>query len=259
MNKTILYAVVFLGLAGLAAFVLMGRNSNTIGGSNSDFKLQNPEEVSRIFIGDRDNNSVNLTKQSDGTWLVNDKYTARQGAIDLLFETATKIGVRDVVADAAVPTVYKEFQEKGIFARFYDKKGKIVKAYQIGDKTGDGLGTNMMMEGAEQPFIVHIPIWEGHLTPRFMTNEKDWRDRAVFNIKPDDIESVSVEYQNQRLHSFSLTRNGSEFSIEPFYNTTPKINKPINQAAAQQYFTKFANIKAEAIKTGDFRAQVATN
>lgn len=252
MNKTILYAVVFLALAGLAAFVLMGRGSNTIGGSNSDFKLENPEKVERIFIGDRDNNTVNLTRQSNGTWLVNDKYEARQAAIDLLFETATKIGVRDIVADAAVPTVYREFQEKGVFVRFYDKKGKVIKAYQMGDKTSEGLGTNVMMEGAKQPFIVHVPIWEGFLTPRFMTAEKDWRDRAVFKMDPDNIESVSVEYQNQRMHSFTLTKKGSEFSIEPFYNTTPKINKPVNQAAAQQYFTKFADIKAEAIKTGDF-------
>lgn len=258
MNKTILYTTAFLVLAGIATFVLMRQNANTFGGKDYEFALKNSDNVYRVFIGDRDNNKVNLTKQTDGTWLVNDKYKARQGAIDLLFETATKLGIRDVIPEAALPSVYREFQEKGVWVRFYDEKGNIIKAYQIGDKTNDGLGTNIMMEGSEQPYIVHIPIWQGHITPRYMTLEKDWRDRAVFAIKPNAIESISVEYPNQRLHSFILTKKGGEFSIVPFYNTTPKITKPLNPAAAQQYFTKFATINAEAIKTDDFPMQTIT-
>jgi hypothetical protein len=248
MNKTILYTIIFIVLAVAVGLFIKSRTTNTFGGSENDFAIKDTNKIYRIFIGDRDENTAELTKQPDGTWQINGKYKARQDAIDLLLETANKIDVLYILPDAAKQNVYKELQEQGRLVRFYDKNGKKLKGYQVGDRAIDQQGTHVMMEGSEQPYVVHIPIWAGHLTPRYMIPEKDWRDRSVFEIPYDKIEMVSVEYPSQRIHSFILTQKSGDFSIAPFYETTTKINTPINKAAAQQYVTKFKKLVAEAIK-----------
>ena len=58
----------------------------------------------------------------------------------------------------------ENFEERGRLVRFFDKNGNKIKGYQVGDIAGDSQGTHAMMEGFEQPYVVHIPIWEGHLT-----------------------------------------------------------------------------------------------
>lgn len=248
MNKTILYAIIFVVLAVAVGLFVKGQSGNTFGNSENDFAIKNTDDVHKIFIGDRDGNKAELVKQSDGSWQLNGKYKARQEAVDLLLETAKKIDVLYILPDAAKQGVYREFSERGRSVRFFDKNGNKMKAYQIGDVAIDDQGTHAMMEGFEQPYVVHIPIWEGHLTPRYMVSEIDWRDRTVFEIPYDKIESVSVEYPNQRIHSFILNQKGGEYTVEPFYETTTKINRAINKAAAQQYLTEFKKLAAETIK-----------
>ena len=258
MNKTILYAVIFVVLALAVGLFIKGQNGNTFGNSENDFAIKNIDEIHKIFIGDRDNNKAELVKQPDGTWQLNGKYKARQEAVDLLLETAEKIDVLYILPDAAKEGVYRELSERGRLVRFFDKNGDKIKAYQVGDVAADAQGTHAMMEGAEQPYVVHIPIWEGHLTPRYMVSEIDWRDRIVFEIPYDKIESVSVEYPNQRIHSFILNQKSGEYSVQPFYETTTKINTEINKAAVQQYLTVFKKLVSETIKN-DIPRQLIEN
>ena len=249
MNKTVLYAVIFIVLAVAIGLFVNGRSGDTFGNSANDFSIENPDQIHRIFIGDRDNNKVELIRQSNGTWELNGKYKARQSAIDLLLETIEKIDVLYILPDAAKKGVYTELEERGRLVRLYDKNDNKIKGYQIGGIAIDNQGTHALMEGFEQPYVVHIPIWEGHLLPRYMVSEQDWRDRTVFEIPYNKIESVSVEYPNQRIHSFVLNAKGGKSTVAPFYETTTKINTPINEAAAQQYVTEFKKLVAETIKS----------
>lgn len=258
MNKTVLYTVIFIVLAVAIGLFIKGQSGDTFGNSANDFTINNTDEIHRIFIGDRDNNKVELIKQPNGSWEVNGKYKARQAAIDLLLETATKIDVLYILPDAAKEGVYRELAERGRLVRFFDKNGNKIKGYQVGGIAIDNQGTHAMMEGFEQPYVVHIPIWEGHLMPRYMVSERDWRDRTVFEIPYDKIESVSLEYPNQRIHSFILNQKNKEYTITPFYETTTKINTPINEAAAQQYVTEFKRLVAETIKS-DVPSQLRDN
>lgn len=249
MNKTTIYVLLLVLLGGVAAWYLMSGKSNTFGSSESDFEIKEIESVHKIFIGNRDGETATLEKQADGAWQVNGKYKARQQAIDLLLETANKINILYILPEAAKPGVYKELSSRGILARFYDKNGKKIKAYQIGDVAADNQGTHAMMEGSEQPYVVHIPIWEGHLTPRYMIAEPDWRDRAIFEIPYDEIQSVEIEYPNQKGNSFKLTKTGNNvYDVVPYFATTPKINKPTNQGQVQNYLKSFKRIDAEAFR-----------
>ena len=61
----------------------------------------------------------------------------------------------------------KSLASEGIKVELYDRKGEKIKAYYVGGATPDERGTYMIMENAEEPYVAHIPSWEGNLRFRF--------------------------------------------------------------------------------------------
>ena len=89
----------------------------------------------------------------------------------------------------------------------------------------------MMLAGSGQPYDIDIMGWQGTLRPRFMMEEEDWRDRSVFTTKAKDIQSVSVEYFNEKTkhHSFKIDLNDKgEYAIAPLH-TANKETKTLGQ------------------------------
>lgn len=247
-NKLLIGALVILGT--LIGWYVFQQRTTTYGTGADAFAIANTDRIHKIFLADRDGQSATLTRDGD-EWLYEGKYKARKGAIDNLLETVRKMEVLMLPAEAAEPLLLQDIATNGVLARFYDANGKKIMGYQIGGSSPDGQGTNILMEGQKQPYIVHIPIWEGHLTPRYLIAEEDWRDRAVFAIEDyEDIASVSVDYPNQRNQSFELTQTGDGYTVKPLNATTPIIDQPIKKGVVQQYLIGFRRLDAEAIRNG---------
>src|SRR5690606_3391994 len=77
---------------------------------------------------------------------------------------------------------------------------------------------------------------------------EDWRDRAVFSEKPEDIKSVSVEYPKQKDKSFRLEVENGNYKIEPFYDITPEIRRNMTSGMAEKYLTGFKGVFAEGFQ-----------
>jgi hypothetical protein len=74
------------------------------------------------------------------------------------------------------------------------------------------------MEGAEQPYIVDIPGFDGYLSVRYILDEMDWRDRRVMALQPSDIARISVQYLDERAkESYAVT----EKDLDHFLVETP--------------------------------------
>ena len=249
MNRVLL--IVFLLLAGVAIWFFVGRGkSGGAYGSKDAFTIKNTDDIHKIFIGDKAGNTATLTREN-GKWLYNGKFKVRKSAIKNLLETVEKMEILMLPAEAAEPTIIKDIAKNGMLARFYDKDGKKIMGYQVGASSPDGQGTNILMEGSTKPYIVHIPVWEGHLRPRYLVLEKDWRDRAVFAAEEDVISGVTIEYPNQRTHSFKLEAKNGKFEVNPYFPTTARINKEVKQGTVQNFLIRFRRLEAEAIKKWD--------
>ena len=67
----------------------------------------------------------------------------------------------------------------------------------------------MLLDGSDEPFIMHIPYFNGYLTPRYgiqggIVEEKSWRKRTVFDIDKDSINSISINNLQHPELSFCL-------------------------------------------------------
>ena len=102
---------------------------------------------------------------------------------------------------------------EGIKVEIYDRQDELIKTYYVGGAPPDERGTYMMLEGFEQPYVAHIPGWDGNLRFRYNLVGDEWRSRILFPGELEEIESVSIAYPRQR------SKSSVEFS-EPAATTT---------------------------------------
>jgi len=214
-NKKLI--LLFIILAPAAIWFLTQNNETTLKDAESGFAISDTSSVTKIFIADMKTNSVLLERTEDG-WLLNEKHKSNTKVVDLLLETMQKIKVKAPVPIAARNNVVKRLSSIGIKVEIYQKSyrinildkykifpyEKLTRVYYVGDVTPDNLGTYMLMEGAPEPYITHIPRFRGFLTPRFSPKPDDWLSHQVFHQNLSDISSVSIEFLEKPEESFKV-------------------------------------------------------
>ena len=251
MKKTNLFLVALLAILGSAAawYISMDKGTN-LSGYDFDFAVPDTANIGKIFIADRDGKSVTLTRKSPSEWQVNGKYKARWDAIKNLLETVGRIDLKYRLPRNAVSTVVKDVATNGIKVEIYNKNGQKLKSYYVGGVNMDETGTNMMLEDANEPYVMHIPSFTGAVRVRYFIDEIDWRDRMIFTLTPEDIKSVSIDYPLQKSQSFKVFRVGKVYQVEPFYNLTTRINTPPIKALIENFLTGFRFLGAEGFENG---------
>ncbi len=243
--------IVFSVLAGVTTIVLTDEKkvaSKNYSDWDRDFAVADLNTIHKIFIANRDGNTVTL-ERSGKDWQYNGQYKAHPNSVSLILQMLETIEIRFIPTKAAAENAIKTLASHGIKVELYDSENNKLKAFYIGGVTPDERGTYMIMEGAEQPYVMHMPIWEGSLRTRFTKPQSDdWRDKLVFDYQPDEIVELSIEYPKQKKNSFILTKVEGEYSIKPLNDLTPVIAKPINQAVVKTFLTKFKGIYAEAFE-----------
>lgn len=253
-------AALFLVLGG-GAWYALNKKSET-GSRNSpdmDFAVPNTGDIYKIFLADRKGQTATLERK-EGYWLYNGKARARPSAINILLETIAKVNVWYVPPKANEKSMIRSLAAEGIKVELYDKGGKLMKSYYVGGVTNDEHGTYMIMEGAEQPYIVHVPSFVGQLRVRYLLGDDEWTDRMIFLEKPEEIQSVSVEYPQRKSDSFRLEKIAeAEYSVKPFFSTTPASKQPLRKGVPEAYLLAFENLGAEGFETDNPLRDSITN
>ncbi|MBK6933248.1 MAG: DUF4340 domain-containing protein [Saprospirales bacterium] len=216
-----------------------------------NFAVKNPEAITKIFLADRTGRTVTLERQA-GNWQYNGRFKARATAVQTLLETIKNVSVLYIPPKAAEPAMIKSLAAEGIKVEVYGENGRLLRSYYVGGVTNDERGTFMIMEGAEQPYAVHVPSFIGQLRVRYMMGDDNWRDRTVFAEKPEEIQSISVEYPQQKSASFRLEKvDKAAYTIKPFFSTTPVSRLPQRKGIAEAYLLRFENLGAEGFETSN--------
>ena len=251
MKKTNLVLLALLALLGCAAAWYFYTDKNTnLKGYDFDFAVKDTAHIGKIFIANRDGKSVTLTRLSSSEWQVNGKFKARWDAINNLLETVGNVALMYRLPRNAVPPTVKDIATNGLKVEIYAKNGAKLKSYYVGGVNMDETGTNMMMEDANEPYVVHIPNFTGAVRVRYFIDEIDWRDRMIFTLTPEDIKSVSIDYPLQKSQSFKLFKEGKDYKVEPFYPLTPRINAPPIKGLVESFLTGFRFLGAEGFENG---------
>src|SRR5688572_5046594 len=194
MKKNRIAIILVLVLGSISMWMVLSKKSGTIDEEMKDFAVEDTASVTRIHMKDKAGKEVNLEKVEPGKWMMNGKYVARNDGINLLLNTIKALKVRNPVGKRAQNTVVKDLATGAKKIEIFSGD-ELLKAYYMGTETQDMEGNYMLMidvesgENAEMPFVVHIPGFQGYLSPRFFLGQQEWRDREVFRYKYSDLKS----------------------------------------------------------------------
>lgn len=235
-------------LSGVAYFALdwnSKKNNSTIDTYDRSFKVKDINSIHKIFIAQKNKPSVTLEKKGRD-WYVNDKYKAHPNSVMRLLKVMTEIRMKYIPHPNALKNVIKEIGLIGVKVEIYDEADKNLKTYYIGGGTADELGTYMLMEGADQPYVMDVVSFEGSVRGRFLLTELQWRDKTFMAEKEENIKSVKVEYPKYKADSFVL--DIAENEVQPMSVLSNKSKLPARQGTIKSYLKTMEKIGAESIK-----------
>lgn len=246
MKKTLLYLILLGLIAAVSYWFLSQQKSSTISDTEKAFNVQDTASIQKILIHHPTKPSIELNRKDDRWWTVNSKWIAIPGAVDNVLETIYKMRVDRPISKGARTKIKNATKERGIKVEvFTEKVDQASKTFYVGATTNKQLGNYMLLEGAEDPYIVHIPGFNGILAPRFFSGVENWRHRPVFDYYTDKIKEIKLDYPEQAAEGFTLkVANDGNFQVLNHTGNDPKV--PSDPIDAKIYLNSFKDIYAEA-------------
>lgn len=207
-KNSILY-IIFAIIVIIFTILFFQNKKSTIKKELRDFAYEDTASVNKIFLADKNNNTILLERINSNTWRVNNKFIARNDAIRNLLDIIASVEVKSPVPKSAFETVTKHLATRSVKVEIYANNDK-VKTYYVGPATPDNLGTYMILENSSIPFITHKPGFNGYLTVRYFVNEQDWRDVSLFPISINSFYSLNLYYPEQPNSSFTIIRKSAK-------------------------------------------------
>jgi hypothetical protein len=249
--RNFIFLLLLIGTAALAYYLVKNRGAGTLNANEKDFSIADTASIGKIFIADMQGHTIELVR--DGSqWKMNGKYTARKDATDVMLTTLRAMTVRYPVPDAARKTVINSLATKNRKVMVYDLDDKPIKTFYIGQPTTDNVGNYMLLEGADNPYAVEIPGFQGTLETRFITDTLELRSRSVLAIPFTALAKVSVVYTASPDSSFAIDVTQSDsFRV---YNPVTGIALPrknVNKDKLFEYMSFLKEVNAEAFETNN--------
>lgn len=233
-KRNLLILLIVVVLIGLIALVVAMRGSKDAT-FDQDFHVEDIENITKIFLADKENNHVLLQRvadadtNSDTTWTVDEIYPASKGMIKLLLETLHDMRIRQQVNKNAVPQAIKLLSANSTKCEVYQTRylidwfnGKLrlfprekhTVTYFVGQETQDMMACFMYREGDKVPYIIHIPGFRGYLTPRFVADPMSWRSHTIVHWDITHLQSVELDIPATPEESYKVSRQGDGFVFQ---------------------------------------------
>lgn len=223
-KKNIAIIIVCLLFAGLA--VLFLTENNVIGSKQpkSDlFAVKDTNNITKIFIADMNGEHSLLVRRNDG-WYVQDSVKAMPAKMTDLLSTIHNITLQQTVAKTAQSNINKMMSVNAVKVEIYKKSPKFtlfgipfftkernVKTYYMGPSTMNNMSNYAILEGFDEPCIVHIPGFRGFLTPFYSYKPVEWYNCDLFTTKITRIQSLLVEDFEHPEESYYVEKSGPRF------------------------------------------------
>ena len=259
MNRTTLLLIAVL-LVGTLAYLGTSLPSSpaSIAQKTNDRQFAYPqtEDIARIFIADRKGHEVTLERGGPTGWTVRGKGPANENVMKNLLEAVSRIDIQTLPAYAAVPNLVNSLAGSGILVQVVDADGRKLRGYYVGGSTSDERGTAAIMEGSENPYIVHMPGFTGNIRFRYNLWDDEWRSKVVLRADPDEVEALEVRYPTRQNQSFRLERSGGDYRLtNPDDGTVPA--RTIPRGVAEGILTRYEKFYASRFENGERQARTA--
>ena len=220
MKRNRLTILLVIILAAVAVVLIMQNRDKTLRSEIGDFAIDDTASVTKIYMADMQGNEVLLKEVQPGYWSLNGSMRARDEGVELLLNTMQKLAVKAPVSKSSYNTVIRRLAATSVKVEIYQvvprvnlfniiklfPHEKMTMVYYVGPATPDNMGTFMLKEGSDTPFVVYIPGFKGYVSARYTAFESDWRDHTIFSKNPAQISSIQVEFPQQPQESFRIDK-----------------------------------------------------
>lgn len=250
MKKNVIASILVIVLGGITWWLVKKNGDSTVPKDLRDFAYADTASVTKIFLADKANHSVTLTKEKPGLWKVNDKWIARNDGIQNLMFVVKNLSIRSMVGVAAQENVIKNLASGAVKIELY-KGDKLVKMYYVGGATPDDLGTYMLLADPEtkknsaRPFVMCIEGQNRYLTPVYTTDVMDWKDRTAISCNPGEISNIRLDHIERPHASFEvMASDHNSFKVRSVQDNADLSD--LDTLAVKQYLSYFQGVNFEA-------------
>ncbi len=251
-KKSLYILPILLILSFILIPIIDKQYGSTIRPDLTDFAVEDPEEVDKIFMASRKsaNSNLLLEKNEKGDWIVNGKYPAEKAKVDLLIhEYMAKLKMKNPLPENALNKVKKDMAANAVKVEIYKDK-RLYKTYYVGSNAADEMGTHMYLEGSARPFVVHIPGFIGYPQAMYNLNEKSWLSRNIFQTSILEIESIEVKYPGMPADSsFRIEKKDRKLELSSLGSASLPESK-LDKQFLKQYAATFEKLSYEGFYEG---------
>lgn len=257
MKKNKIGLIIVIILAALAVILVVSDKNSTLWAKDSEFAVKDTANIVKIYMVDKNNQSVLFERQGN-EWLLNGHLKAHQKNTSMLLKTIKSLDVEYPVSKKSYNNVIKLMAGSSVKVEIYKDDyyiniGQIklfkhvnkVRVFYVGAATADNMGTYMLKEGSDRPYVVSMPGFRGFVSARFTTNEIDWESHTIFRIHYDKIQEVSVERTDSPDRSFRIRKLDKGYEI--MATNSRQIIPIYDTVALYTFLDGFKNINFEAL------------
>ena len=246
-TKNIIY-VAALACLGLISYKLLNSEKAMSRTDRRDFAVADTSAVVKVILSSKLPETAVLERVTENYWTVNENYKARKSAVFYLLKTLQRMEIAHPVPLAMRENVLGNLAIRGIKVQVFLNDGT-EKIFYVGGENQELSASFMMLQGATDPYAVHIPGFKGYLSSRFFTQEFIWRDKTVLNYDNLDIKSISLQYFAPKMieESFVLDEVNQKFTLTDYTGTG---TQEIDPAKLQPYLASFRKLNSEGYISG---------
>jgi hypothetical protein len=259
MKKNRLVILITVILVVIALVLVFNQRSSTLRQEASNFAVLDTASITKIFIVDKNNNSVLLERVSPSEWKLDKEFKAHTFQVNALIKTMADLEVRSPVPLAARNNVISRLAASSRKVEIYQHgyginlfniiklfpRERMTKVYYVGGPTADNLGTYMLMEGADEPFIVFIPSFRGFVAAMYSPISDNYRDHTIFNTRFKDLRSVEMKFYEEPEESYVIKRLSDE--VIEFIPENSDVPVAYDTIRVLEFLTSFAKVRFESL------------
>lgn len=249
MGKTVVY-IVLLGVLGFGVYYLFGRNSDGLySEKDANFTFRDTAAIGKIFLVENDGKSILVERGKSNQWMVNKKFPAMPVQVLNILTCLKMQSALKPVSALEHDRVVKMLAGLGVKVEVYDREGNKMRSFYVAGQGPNYHGSYMILENADQPYLVEIQGFEGYLTPRYTTDLNEWRSREVFALAPKDIRSISVKYPLEMLNSFTMDNSAAKPTVLLDPQLQPGFTD-LNEKRVNDYLGFYTRVNSEGYLNG---------
>jgi hypothetical protein len=243
MKKSYILGLIVILLSALAFFIYSNskKGESSLGPeSERDFKIQNPDEVGKIFIAVRNGQKATLEKKN-GVWYLDNKYLAHKHRVGNLLNVMSRIQVEMPVQKNQLARVIKAMSNASLKTEIYSTSGKLLKSYYVGGTPNNEDGNFFMMEGSNNPYLVRKPGLPGQVRIYYDMKYDQWRENDFIAFDVNELKEVSASYSRSPQLSFTIKKENNIWQLIPKHPSQKMQNA--NPSSVEGYLKILKEIK----------------